>query len=134
MRARAKVLCGAIATASGLAVGFLSTGPFNATFFHTVAFGPYYQLLVGALMLVIGFCTGSICFEELSFLAKVVYFLSGAVLFVLGVFVFTNIDRYGFIFSHLGTWPIYVIGALIAFNGAISLGYALAVYTPPQPA
>lgn len=134
MWAQAKILCGVFATATGFGIEFLSTGPFNATIFHSTSFGPYYQLLVGAVMMVVGFCTGSICFEELSFLPKVVYLLSGAVLFIVGLYVFTNIDRYDIVFSHLGSWPINAIGNIVAFDGAITLGYALTVYQPPPPA
>lgn len=133
MWAPTKIQCGIFATASGVVIESLSVAPFYATYWHSW-FGMYYQLLVGAVMMVVGFCTGSICFEELSFLPKVVYLLSGAVLFFPGVYVFTNMERYDLVFSHLGSWPIHAIGLLTTFDGAITLGYALTVYQPPPPA
>lgn len=134
MRAPTKIQCGLLATASGIAVESLSTMPFYATPFHSAWFGTYYQALVGLFMLFVGFCAGTVCFEDISFSSKAVYLSSGILLFVPGIFVLTNIYRYDLVFSHVGSWPIHAIGIVMAFDGALTLGYGLTVYQPPPPA
>lgn len=123
------ILWGLLASLAGFLIIAFPTTPFSlgGSF---LPLGWLYQLLVGGVMVLAGIFTSDVANLSPKLFPKQLYSRSGIPVCIAGLVVVANFDRYEEVLSRFGVWPMYLIGAGIAFCGLVTLVHYLTVFQP----